>query len=68
MASHTSIMSLHLCTNESTWLKMELLSTSHEICEDFEWASAICNDKSFIKTRFHKFKGVKNSETLKKWQ
>jgi hypothetical protein len=66
MASHTSIMSLHLCTNESTWLKMEPLSTSHGISEDYEWASAICNDKSSIKTRFHKFKGVKSGEILKK--
>lgn len=46
MASHISIMSLHLWTNESTWLKMDPLSKSHGICENFECVSANCNYKN----------------------
>jgi hypothetical protein len=43
---------------------MELLSKSHGICENFEWASAICNYKSFIKTRFYKFNAVNSVEMV----
>lgn len=46
MASHISIISLHLWTNESTWLKIDPLSKSHGICENFEYVSANCNLKN----------------------